>query len=250
MLSFASPQAGYLCDRFGCRITTCFGGLLCITGLISTSFLQSLTPMYFTYSLVFSLGTCFIFNSCFLVIGQYFEEKLSTATGIVALGASFGVLYTGPLLQVLLDLYGWRGALKITAACFALVCVISLAFNSNVENITLVETITNNGKEENKSKGISLYCSVWTFPAFTVIVISLTFASFGMNIIYINLVSRCIVYFSPKSSLVPLNRKGDEIGNLLATSKNNVISKNIMKRNAIHSTDMTVEGRAKLIRFI
>ena len=190
MLWFATPLTGYLCDRFGCRIATFCGGVLCITGLLTTSFLQSFTPMYVTYSLVLGLGACFIFTSCFLVIGKYFEEKLSMATGIVSLGASLGVLYSGPLLQVLLDSFGWRGTLRIMTASFALVCILSLAFNPNVENKVQVVTITNNENEVKERKGISLYCSVWTFPTFTAIVTSLTFASFGMYIIYINLVSR------------------------------------------------------------
>ena len=146
--------------------------------------------MYFTYSLVLGLGACLILNSCYLVIGQHFQEKLPMATGVVALGGSLGVLYTGPLLQVLLDSFGWRGTLRIMTASFALVSIPSLAFNPNVENIVQVETITNNGNEVKERKGISLYCSVWTFPTFTAIVTSLTFASFGMYIIYINLVSR------------------------------------------------------------
>ena len=194
MLWFASPLAGYLCDRFGCRIAAFFGGVLCITGLISTSFLQSLTPMYFTFSLVLGLGACLIMNSCYLVIGQHFQEKLPMATGIVALGGSLGVLYTGPLLQVLLDSFGWRGTLRIMTASFALVSIPSLVFNLNKENIVQDETIKNNGNEVKESKGISLYCSVWTFPTFTAMVFSLTFASFGMYIVYINLVSGWIIY--------------------------------------------------------
>ena len=193
MLWFASPLAGYLCDRFGCRITTFIGAVLCMTGLVSTSFVQNLALMYFTYSLVLGLGACFIYNSCYLVIGQYFQEKLSMATGILALGASLGVLYTGPLLQVLLDSFGWRGTLRIMTASFAMVCILSLAFNPNVENVTLVETIASNGNNAERRKGISLYCSVWKFPTFAVVVISLMFGSFGMYIPYINLVSPLFV---------------------------------------------------------
>ena len=194
MAWIASPLAGYLCDGFGCRVTTFFGAVLCMTGLVSTSFLQSLTPMYFTYSLVLGLGACFIYNSCYLVIGQYFQEKLSMATGIAALGGSLGVLYTGPLLQVFLDSFGWRGTLRIMTASFALVCILSLAFNPNVEAIAPVETITNNGNKVEERKGISFYCNVWTFPTFTAVVISLMFGSFGMYIPYINLVSPLLIY--------------------------------------------------------
>lgn len=197
MLWFASPLAGYLCDRFGCRLTTLLGGLLCMVSLVATSFVQSLNLMYITHSLVLGLGACFIYNSCYLVIGQYFHQKLSTATGIVALGASLGVLYNGPLLQILLDYLGWRASLRSMTAAYGLICILSLAFNPNVEKKETTDTNVQNAEkaeeeeeEEGKGKkGISLYCSVWTFPTFTTVVISLVFGSFGMYIPYIILVS-------------------------------------------------------------
>ena len=192
MVWFASPLAGYLCDRFGCRITCFLGGTLCIAGLVSTSFVQNFTVMYFTYSALYGLGTCFIYNPCFLVIAKYFTDKLSVATGVVSLGASVGVLYTGPLLQVLLDSFEWRNTFRIMAATYALVCILSLSFNPYVEEITTVESLNTqrSNKEEvrDEKTGIFLYCSVWSFPAYTVIVTSLSFASFGMYVPYINLV--------------------------------------------------------------
>ena len=148
-----------------------------MTGLVSTSFVQSLTQMYFTHSLVFGLGTCFLYNSCFLVAAQYFKKKLSMATGIVAMGSSLGVIYTGPLLQVLLVSFGWRGTFRIMFGSFAHVCILSLIFNPNVQKTTMVETFNNDEDEGEVKSGISLYCSVWTFPTFTVVVTSLMFRS-------------------------------------------------------------------------
>ena len=192
MVWFASPLAGYLCDRFGCRITCFLGGALCIAGLVSSSFVQNLTMMYFTYGALYGLGACFIYNPCYLVTAKYFTEKLSVATGVVSLGASVGILYTGPLLQVFLDSFEWRNTFRVMAATYVLVCISSLSFNPNVEEIT---TVLNSNTEKNNEEqvrdentGISLYCSVWTFPAYTVIITSLTFASYGMYIPYINLV--------------------------------------------------------------
>ena len=127
------------------------------------------------------------------MIAKYFTDKLSVATGVVSLGASVGVLYTGPLLQVLLDSFEWRNTFRIMAAVYALVSILSLSFNPYVEEITIVEKFSTeeNTKEEmrNEKTGISLYCSVWSFPAYAVIVTSFMFASFGMYIPYINLVS-------------------------------------------------------------
>ena len=85
MTWLASPLPGYLCDRVGCRIANFIRGTLCVTCLVLTSFSHSLNLMYFTHSLVFGLGICFIYNCSYLVIAQYFKGKLSMATGIVAL---------------------------------------------------------------------------------------------------------------------------------------------------------------------
>ena len=190
MTWFASPLPGYLSDRFGCRITNFIGGALCVTGLAVTSFSGSLNLMYFTHCLVFGLGVCFIYNCSYLVIAQYFKEKLSMATGIIALGASVGVLFTGPLLQVLLDSFGWRGTYRVVAAYLTIVCILSLTYNPNVQKRTEIEFINNNDDtERGKRSGISLYCSVWTFPTFAASVMSFVFGSFGMYIPYIYLVS-------------------------------------------------------------
>ena len=86
MTWLASPLPGYLCDRVGCRITNFIGGTLCVTGLVLTSFSQGHNLMYFTHSLVFGFGVCFIYNCSYLVIAQYFKENLSMATGIVHWG--------------------------------------------------------------------------------------------------------------------------------------------------------------------
>ena len=161
-------------------------------GLVATSFANSLSLMYFTYGLVYGLGGCFICNSVYLIVGKYFNEKLSLAVGITAFGSSVGVLYTGPLLQLLLDAFGWRNTFRIMTATFALVCILSLNFNPNVVETTMVKEVKAEALDMGQKAGIkgsiSSYCSVWTFPVFTFVVISLMVGSFGMYIPYINLV--------------------------------------------------------------
>ena len=43
------------------------GGILCIAGLLATSFAKSPAVMYFTYGLVYGMGACFIYNSSWLL---------------------------------------------------------------------------------------------------------------------------------------------------------------------------------------
>lgn len=164
-------------------------------GLVATSFANSLTVMYFTYGLVYGLGACFIYNSNFLVVGKYFNKKLPLAVGITALGSSVGVLYTGPLLQALLDAFGWRNSFRIMTATFVLVCILSLNFSPNVIEKTMVMKVKSGTLDMEQQVGIkgriTFYCSVWTFPVYSFVVISLMVGSFGMYIPYINLVKYC-----------------------------------------------------------
>ncbi|PFX23335.1 Monocarboxylate transporter 8 [Stylophora pistillata] len=195
MVWFPGLLAGYLCDQFGCRITCFLGGMLCVAGLAATSLANSLTLMYFTYGFVHGLGACFIFISNFLAVGKYFNEKLSLAVGITALGSSVGVLCNGPLLQVLLDAFEWRNTFRIMAATFALICILGLNINPNVVETTMAAEGKSEALDTEQQVGIkgriSFYCSVWTFPVYTFRVISLTMGCFGMYIPYISLVKYC-----------------------------------------------------------
>ena len=114
------------------------------------------------------------------------------ATGIVALGESSGVFFTGPLLQFLLDSFGWRGTYRIMVVAFAVVCLLGLTYNPNIQ---LQETTTNhnlgnkNENQDNERSSISLYCSVWKTPTFVVVTISFMVTAFAIYIPLIYLVS-------------------------------------------------------------
>ena len=145
--------------------------------------------MFLTHGLLMGLGISFIYSSCFLVIAKYFKEKLSVATGIVSLGAGFGVLFTGPLLQALLDSYGWRGTYRIMVASFIVVWILGLTYNPKVQETTLVISFNNDQDKEEKMSRISLYCSLWTFPTFVAVNTSVLLTGFALFIPVIFLVS-------------------------------------------------------------
>ena len=149
--------------------------------------------MYFTYSLVFGVGGCFLYNCCYLVIARYFKRNLSLATGIVATGTSLGLIFQGPLLQFLLDSCGWRATVRVMTISFALVCLLSLTYNPNIDETPAEENLNNSiNKDEDDSimnnNKIAIYCSVWLFPTYAFVVISLMFGSFGIYVPFIYLV--------------------------------------------------------------
>ena len=175
-----------------------------MTGLVVSSFAKSLTHMYFTHGLIIGLGICFIYNSCYLVIAQYFKKKLSMATGIVALGESTGVFFTGPLLQFLLDSFGWRGTYRIMVVAFALVCLLGLTYNPNIQlqDTKVLDLAKNNEDNKEERSSFSLYCSVWKIPTFVVVTISLMVTAFAIYIPLIYLVSLFYIIIGLKKTFI------------------------------------------------
>ena len=111
----------------------------------------------------------------------------------VAMGSSLGLTFQGPLLQCLLDLYGWRATVLVMTIFFALVCLLSLTYNPNVDQTPEEENVNNSiNKAEDDStmnnKKIVMYCSVWLIPTYAFVVISLMFGSFGIYVPFIYLV--------------------------------------------------------------
>ena len=117
------PMGSLLCKMIGCRLTAIAGGLTCAVGLLLTSYSCSFLLMFITYSFLFGLGSSLIFMASFLTTARNFRKYQSLAVGVVSVGGSIGVLVMGPFLQLLLDMFGWKGTYRIASA---LLCVVSL----------------------------------------------------------------------------------------------------------------------------
>ncbi|NXW26298.1 MOT13 protein, partial [Circaetus pectoralis] len=62
------------------------------------------------------LGWALVFTPSLGTVGRYFPAQRALATGLAVSGASVSGLALGPLVPLLLDAYGWRGALLLLAA--------------------------------------------------------------------------------------------------------------------------------------
>lgn len=62
------------------------------------------------------LGWALVFTPSLAAVGRSFPARRALATGVAVSGASLSGLALGPLLPLLLEAYGWRGALLIMAA--------------------------------------------------------------------------------------------------------------------------------------
>ena len=70
-----------------------------------------------------------MFVSCYVVISQYFEKKRSIATGIIASGSGLGVIAVAPILQALLNIFGWKKTYRIVAGIFSVVIMLGVTFD-------------------------------------------------------------------------------------------------------------------------
>lgn len=198
-----APLLGHLSEKFGCRVVAISGALTIMMGLVTSSFVQNLELLYFTYGALTGLGACACRTSAFLVVAMYFNKKRSFATGSVTMGPSLGMFMWGPIAQVLLDSVGWRNTFRIMAACCCLIIFAAVTYNPNVEEKDKILEKVESGKEKSelddevhtamlqtkKEKGKIVDLSVFMIPQYCILVASFTLMFLCRFIPNIHLVS-------------------------------------------------------------
>ena len=148
--------------------------------------------MYFSYSVLYGLGTSLALASSLVITAKYFEKRRAFATGIVGSGTSLGIMCLGPILQSLLDAFGWRYTYRIMSGIVFVICLLGVFYNPNVENSL---DNANSVKEENErpakdtektplvkkamKKRRLLDTGVWRNPAFVKIGLLAAAVQFG-----------------------------------------------------------------------
>ncbi|XP_072038209.1 monocarboxylate transporter 14-like [Amphiura filiformis] len=92
------------------------GGLIQASGLILTYLARTTTVLYFTLGLLPGFGASLVLVSTQISVATYFTTYYSTAIGIVYSGLGFGIVLLSPLIEKLIVVYGWRGAMLIHGA--------------------------------------------------------------------------------------------------------------------------------------
>lgn len=118
------PLAAMVADRLGPRRVVASAGLLMGAGLALAS--RATSVGVFGLSLALLFGVAVSGASFVVVIGAVGKavpaERQSFAFGLITAGASLGMFVLVPVAQVLIDAFGWRGALG-TLAGVALVVI-------------------------------------------------------------------------------------------------------------------------------
>jgi len=189
---FVGPIASKLSHKYGQRVVTMVAGLGCSVSLISSSFVNNLTILYVSYGVLFGLCGGTILNTGFIITYSYFTKKRSLANGIAAAGASLGVVLLGPVLEDLIELVCWRGALRVMGGLMLLVCFLACTYSpvdiDIPNNVHHKSDIEDDVQENTNTSSVITYLSVFKSLLYSVGLVSVFLGYFGLFIPSIHLV--------------------------------------------------------------
>ena len=216
-MNLISPFTGVVVDRFGSRVVAFLGGLTIIASVLSASLAQSLPVFIFLYGVGTGCGVGLMYSPAIIIIAKYFEKRHSVANGIVMSGAGVGILSLGPLSHTIINLFGWRGYLRIYGAMVVCLTLLTLLYkpysdfqksksqndiNSNVKSIKMLlanertrnEDFNNGSREaddlhtKKKTKKKLVDWTIWKNAPFIVFVGSTNLVALGFSVPMIHLV--------------------------------------------------------------
>ncbi|KAL6478212.1 hypothetical protein MHYP_G00140470 [Metynnis hypsauchen] len=118
-----APLGSYIGNRLSCRAAVMVGGLLSSVGLVLSSFATSLEYLYLSLGVLTGVGFAFCYTPAIAMVGTYFKVRKALAYGIAMSGTGIGTFILAPVVQLLIELYSWRGALLILGGLVSHLCV-------------------------------------------------------------------------------------------------------------------------------
>ncbi|XP_053423561.1 monocarboxylate transporter 11 isoform X2 [Nycticebus coucang] len=92
------------------------GGVLTSLGFVFSAFARSLVHLYLGLGLLAGSGWALVFAPALGTLSRYFSRRRVLAVGLALTGNGASSLLLAPALQLLLDTFGWRGALLLLGA--------------------------------------------------------------------------------------------------------------------------------------
>uniref|UniRef100_A0A182PPC2 Major facilitator superfamily (MFS) profile domain-containing protein n=1 Tax=Anopheles epiroticus TaxID=199890 RepID=A0A182PPC2_9DIPT len=113
MMNFSGLFVGPLLKEFSYRKVAVAGSLLCCMGLALTSPATNMAHILATYSVINGIGVGLATSAAFVALNHYFAKKRGQAVGLSMAGTALGMLIMPQLVRILLELYGFRGAVLV-----------------------------------------------------------------------------------------------------------------------------------------
>uniref|UniRef100_A0A7G3ARK7 Putative monocarboxylate transporter n=1 Tax=Lutzomyia longipalpis TaxID=7200 RepID=A0A7G3ARK7_LUTLO len=113
MMNFSGLFVGPLLKEFSYRKVAIAGSFLCTLGLALTSFASSMPHILATYSVINGIGVGLATSAAFVALNHYFKKRRGQAVGLSMAGTALGMLIMPQLVRILLEGFGFRGAVLL-----------------------------------------------------------------------------------------------------------------------------------------
>nr|XP_012235399.1 PREDICTED: uncharacterized protein LOC105679747 isoform X2 [Linepithema humile]XP_012235400.1 PREDICTED: uncharacterized protein LOC105679747 isoform X2 [Linepithema humile] len=138
LYSSLGPLSSILSTKYSYRTVTLIGGTFAASGMMLSYFANSVTYLYVSYGLMVGIGAGLSFPPTVYIVTQYFEKLRGLATGLCISGSAIGTIVLPPLLQYLLDCFGYRGAVLIMGAITLNTLVCGFLYHPVEEHMKIV----------------------------------------------------------------------------------------------------------------
>jgi OFA family oxalate/formate antiporter-like MFS transporter len=103
------PIEGWFVDKYGPRLVTLFGGLLCAIAWVINSYADSLTVLYIAAA-IGGTGAGAVYGTCVGNSLKWFPDRRGLAAGITAMGFGAGSALTVVPIQAMIKAQGYEAA--------------------------------------------------------------------------------------------------------------------------------------------
>jgi OFA family oxalate/formate antiporter-like MFS transporter len=103
------PIEGWFVDKYGPRLVTLFGGLLCGIGWVMNSYATSL-PLLYVAAAICGTGAGAVYGTCVGNSLKWFPDRRGLAAGVTAMGFGAGSALTVVPIQALIQSSGYEAA--------------------------------------------------------------------------------------------------------------------------------------------
>jgi len=119
-----APISGYLLDRFGPRRLFPLGAVVMAAGLFAASRTNSMAELYLYFGVLISIGVNTLsYTPHMALISNWFKRRRGLACGLVLAGIGTGMGGLAPLVQLIIDGFGWRQAFLVLSIVTLLVII-------------------------------------------------------------------------------------------------------------------------------
>ncbi|XP_077989241.1 monocarboxylate transporter 13-like [Glandiceps talaboti] len=192
--------SSWIVDKIGYRMTVMVGSILSSIGLFLSAFAPNIEFLYFSTGILVGAGYGIIMPPALGIMFLYIKKRCALANAIAVSGGGVATIIFPPLIQSLIDNYGWRGAFVLFSAINAHMCVSAALFRipktfDEVQSTNTSATGSNNNMEseectcqvklnditcQGKLNDIINYKLFVTYPSLLVHTIA-TFLAFGIG---------------------------------------------------------------------